>query len=248
LTGYATEDYVDGNAPAQVELHMEEGYKLSVTITNGNGNTLSSSVIDLPIESLVSKGEYNNETKKLILTLQNGDVIEISVEDLISGLATTEYVDGKIDGLAGVATSGSYNDLKDLPEIPSIEGLVNEQTLNDRIGDIGEFENIADYVANTVAEVDVSEQLGDLGVNVDEEGQETPKTVKQYVDESIEGLATEGFVDEKLKQLSYNDINDTPEIPSIDGLVHEDRLGEIPTDKTVAEYVDEAVAAIDVSE
>jgi hypothetical protein len=62
------------------------------------------------------------------------------------------------------------------------------------------------------------------------------------VDESIDGLADIAVSGD------YNDLTNKPSIPSVEGLVHEDRLGNIPTEKTVADYVDEAVAAINVSE
>lgn len=39
--------------------------------------------IDLPIESLFRDANYDSETKKLILTLDSGDTIEVSLEDLV---------------------------------------------------------------------------------------------------------------------------------------------------------------------
>lgn len=54
-----------------------------------NGDNLGTAqTIDLPLESVVVGGSYNSQTKKVVLTLQNGNTIEFSVADLVSGLQT----------------------------------------------------------------------------------------------------------------------------------------------------------------
>lgn len=54
-----------------------------------NGDNLGTAqTIDLPLESVVVGGSYNSQTKKVVLTLQNGNAIEFSVADLVSGLQT----------------------------------------------------------------------------------------------------------------------------------------------------------------
>lgn len=74
--------------------------ELSLTINNQtfvmtgqlkdqNGDNLGTAqTIDLPLESVVVDGSYDNQTKKVILTLQNGNTVEFSVADLVSGLQT----------------------------------------------------------------------------------------------------------------------------------------------------------------
>ena len=74
------------------------GANLSLTINNStyvvtaqlkdqNGDNLGTAqTIDLPLESVVVSGSYNNLTKKVILTLQNGSTVEFSVADLVNGL------------------------------------------------------------------------------------------------------------------------------------------------------------------
>ena len=49
----------------------------------------SAKTIDLPIESLVMSVAYNDTTKKIIITLQNGTTTEIPVADLTAGLQPT---------------------------------------------------------------------------------------------------------------------------------------------------------------
>lgn len=53
-----------------------------------NNNIGSAQTIDLPIETMVVSGSYDADNKEIVLTLQNGQTIEIPVGDLISGLQT----------------------------------------------------------------------------------------------------------------------------------------------------------------
>jgi hypothetical protein len=62
-------------------------YKLTMTLKDQDGNTLGTSqVVDFPIESVVIGGSYDNTNKKIILTLQNGNTIDVPVGDLVAGL------------------------------------------------------------------------------------------------------------------------------------------------------------------
>lgn len=62
-------------------------YVVTAQLKDQDGNNLGSSqTIDLPLESVVVNGSYDDATKKIILTLQNGNTIEFSVADLVSGL------------------------------------------------------------------------------------------------------------------------------------------------------------------
>ena len=62
-------------------------YKITTTLKDQDGNTLGTAqVIDLPLESVVVSGSYDSTNKKIVLTLQNGNTIDIPVGDLVSGL------------------------------------------------------------------------------------------------------------------------------------------------------------------
>lgn len=62
-------------------------YKITLSGTKVDGTTFTvSNVIDLPLESVVVNGSYNNTTKKVVLTLQNSSTVEFSVADLVAGL------------------------------------------------------------------------------------------------------------------------------------------------------------------
>lgn len=62
-------------------------YVMTATLKNEDGDILGTpSSIDLPLETMVVSGSYDDNTKKIILTLNNGQTIEFSVADLVSGL------------------------------------------------------------------------------------------------------------------------------------------------------------------
>lgn len=73
---------------SQIELAINSStFVLTAKLKDKNGNLIyTSNGIDLPIESMIINGTYDEQTKKLILTLQSGNTIEISLADLISGL------------------------------------------------------------------------------------------------------------------------------------------------------------------
>lgn len=92
----ATQTALDGKMSASVKYGATitvalntTDYKITTTLKDQDGNTLGSAqVIDLPLESVVVNGTYDDATKKIILTLENGNTIEFSVADLVSGLQT----------------------------------------------------------------------------------------------------------------------------------------------------------------
>ena len=64
-------------------------YVVTLTLKDQDWNTLwSAQTIDLPIESVVVSGSYDDVNKKIVLTLQNWSTVEFSVADLVSGLQT----------------------------------------------------------------------------------------------------------------------------------------------------------------
>lgn len=65
-----------------------------LTLKDGKGNTLST--VDLPLESTVVGGSYDDTNKTLNLTLVSGEKISIPVNELVTGLASESYVDDKV--------------------------------------------------------------------------------------------------------------------------------------------------------
>ena len=86
-------------------------YVLTAKLENSSGQVISSSSIDLPLESMVVSGRYDSATKKVILTLQNGSTVEFSVADLIDGLVSTTDLETTLEDYVkntdyGTSTTG----------------------------------------------------------------------------------------------------------------------------------------------
>lgn len=73
---------------ANISLSIDSStYVVTAQLKDQNGNTLGNSqTIDLPLESVVVSGRYDDSTKKVILTLQSGSTVEFSIADLVNGL------------------------------------------------------------------------------------------------------------------------------------------------------------------
>lgn len=73
-------------------------YVLTATLKNTSGETLGTpQTIDLPLETMVVNGAYDNTTKKVILTLKNGNTVDFSVADLVDGLQSEITSSNKLD-------------------------------------------------------------------------------------------------------------------------------------------------------
>lgn len=62
-------------------------FVVTAQLRNKDGDLIGTpKSVDIPLESTVVNGSYNNETKTLILTLVSGQSINIPIGDIISGL------------------------------------------------------------------------------------------------------------------------------------------------------------------
>lgn len=92
-------------------------YVITFALKDNNNNTLSTQYIDLPMESTVVNGSYNNTNKSLVLTLNSGSTIEIPIADIIDGLvSTTTQIAGVSIG-SGIPAVDLYSGLFDITEV-----------------------------------------------------------------------------------------------------------------------------------
>ena len=85
------------NTGSTIELSINSStYVMTLNLKNSAGTTISTGTIDLPLESVVVGGRYDDTTKKVILTLQNGNTIEFSVADLVAGLQSEITSENKL--------------------------------------------------------------------------------------------------------------------------------------------------------
>lgn len=97
----------------KLSMSNDNKYIMTAELLNAEGSQVSKAVIDLPLEEMVISGSYDNENKKIVLSLKNGEVTEIPVADLVDGLvgADNDFADGKVlvaDGDGKKAKSSAY--------------------------------------------------------------------------------------------------------------------------------------------
>lgn len=131
-------------------------YVVTAALKDQDGNTLGTAqTIDLPLETVVVGGSYDDATKKVILTLKNGNAIDFSVADLVAGLQTEITSTNKlgadlVDDTTSVHKfvtaadktawnaksdfSGSYNDLTNKPTIPTVDQTYDATSTNAQSG------------------------------------------------------------------------------------------------------------------
>lgn len=110
-------------------------YVVTLMLKDIDGNVISTDTIDLPLESVVVNGSFDSVNKKIILTLQNGNTVEIPVGDLVAGLQTEITSQNKLASDL-VDDSNSGNKFVTTSE---------KQTWNNKL----DQEDLADYVKNT---------------------------------------------------------------------------------------------------
>lgn len=104
LDDYYDKTEIDSGYAKTVETTMDNTtYVVTVTLKSADGTVLSTSSVDLPLESVVVSGSYNNETQSIDLVLQNGSTVSIPVGDLVDGLASQQALDNVINGTTPVA-------------------------------------------------------------------------------------------------------------------------------------------------
>ena len=95
-----------------------------------DGNALGTAkTIDLPLESVVVSGSYDADTKKVVLTLQNGSTIEFSVADLIDGLQAEITAENKLS--ADLIENGTTNKVFTATEQTKLSGIESGAEVND---------------------------------------------------------------------------------------------------------------------
>lgn len=95
LTDYSKID----ETGSKISLNIDsQTFKIKAILKDKNFNVIAeSSEIDLPLESVVVNANFDNNTKKIILTLQNGTTVDFSVADLVAGLQSEINANNKID-------------------------------------------------------------------------------------------------------------------------------------------------------
>ena len=92
----------------------EKNYVLSIGLLNDLGDIIpnSTKIIDLPLESVVVGGSFDEETSEIVLVLKNGNEIRFPVSNIVGGfISDKEFEDflatkGQPNGFAGLDANG----------------------------------------------------------------------------------------------------------------------------------------------
>ena len=122
-------------------------FVITAQLKDQNGDNLGSAqTIDLPLESVVVDGYYDENTKKVVLVLENGSKIEFSVADLISGLQPTIDADHKLS--ADLVADGNTNKVFTATEKTKLANIAAGAEVNVQ-SDWNQSDNSADdYIKN----------------------------------------------------------------------------------------------------
>lgn len=104
-------------------------FVVTMTLKDQDGNTLGTAqTIDLPLESMVVGGSYDDTTKKVILTLQSGDTVEFSVADLVSGLQSEITSSNKLSADL-VDDTSTTNKFATSAQLTKLDGLADIKSI-----------------------------------------------------------------------------------------------------------------------
>ena len=97
-------------------------FVLTAQLKDQDGNNLGSAqTVDLPLESVVVGGSYDDTAKKVVLTLQSGSTIEFSVADLIDGLQSEITAQNPLS--ADLIVDGTTNKVFTATEQSKLSGI-----------------------------------------------------------------------------------------------------------------------------
>lgn len=145
-------------------------YVVTAQLKDQNGNNLGSAqTIDLPLESVVVSGSYDNINKKVVLTLKDGSTVEFSVADLVSGLQATlvsginiKTINGEsILGSGNIEIAGGGSALYDTTG-QNTDGAMTQKSVTDELNK--KISKSTTATANNLAMFDANGELQDSGI------------------------------------------------------------------------------------
>lgn len=218
-------------------------YKITLSGTKCNGTQFTvSSVIDLPLESVVVNGSYNSTSKKVILTLQGGSTIEFSVADLVSGLQSEITSSNKLSADL-VDDSSATNKFTSTSEKNTWNGkqdaLVFNTTYNattNKVATVSDIPIIYDWAK---AASKPSYAVGEISGAVPNTRTVNGKALNANITLSASDVGALSS-NTSLFSGSYTDLTDKPTIPTVPTTLSSftDDLGSSPT-HTHSQYLTE---------
>ena len=126
ITGKADKSAAIGSLSLSIN---SSNYQITLSGTKVDGTSFTvSDVIDLPLETMVVNGSYNDSTKKVELTLKNGNTVDFSVSDLVAGLQSEITSSNKLS--ADLISDGNTNKVVTATEKSTWNSAVRSVTFN----------------------------------------------------------------------------------------------------------------------
>ena len=111
---------------------------MTIDLKNETGTIISTGTVDLPLETMVINARYDNATKEIVLTLQNGNTVRFSVADLVSGLVSESTFNSAIQQIN--TTLGTKANTSDIPtktsDLTNDSDFTTKAYVDGLIGDI----------------------------------------------------------------------------------------------------------------
>lgn len=199
-------------------------FKYTFTLKDSKGNTLSTKTIDLPLEELVVNGSYNNVTKSIVLTLKNGNSVDIPVGDLVEGLVNSTDLQNalstKVDKVSGkgLSTNDLTNEL-----VAKINSALQEHQPLDNYATLEQVNakytkpstgipktDLDSSVQSSLGKLDGLANIKTIGDNLTLDGQgKLSATVQETVVDN-KTIAKNAQGELYVKEFTYNNITMTP--------------------------------------
>ena len=256
LKGAASEKmtiYVDGAVPGGdgdvqgISMTIDPStYVMTTQLKDGKGGNVGSpATIDLPLESMVVSGEYDEENKSIILTLKNGQTVEFSVADLVSGLQTEITSENPLSAdLVAETANKNFVTSEEKDDIDTIPGLTAEiddvrQALDGKQDTIDENNPLnADFIDDENSDKklvtpeekediddiqnirdDIAEVRGEIEGKQDVIDENNPLNADYIDDESSEKKLVTPEEKNAIETIASNDVNKYAEMESEDHTV-----------------------------
>lgn len=138
-------------------------YVMTLKLIDNNGNEISKKTVDLPLETMVVNGRYDDTNESLILELKNGQLITIPISDLISGLVTNTslaialanyYTQAQIDQMVSGFVFADVDDYLSATSENPVENKVVTEELNRKANKDGNYPTMTVGVADNLSPYD----------------------------------------------------------------------------------------------
>lgn len=161
-----------GSNVADLEASIDTStYTMKLKLVDSGNNVIGTEkTIDLPLESVVVGGTYNNGTKEIQLTLQNGNKVKIPVGDLVGGLVpTTRKINGKsLENDINLTAEDLGISFDGEPTIEANDGILTLKVNNAEVGQFSANQSDSATINIPVPVQSINGKTGDVTLNSDD--------------------------------------------------------------------------------